>query len=386
MARIGFEVGIDRLCDAHRARLVGRRVALLSHQAALDAAGATSAQRLRRELGDGLVALFGPEHGFFGQAGAGEHTYTRKHPDWGIPVYSLYGERRKPAPEMLRGIDVVVCDLQDLGVRCYTYLATLRNMLEACAEAGVAVIVADRPVPLPDTVDGPVAEPAFFSFVAPLALPMVYGMTPGETARWLHAQLALQLDLTVVPMCGWRREAGRGVGWPDFLPPSPGIKTWETAAVYPATVFCEGLPGVDCGRGTNLVFRVLGAPWFKAERLCGELSARGLSGVTCHPYRYTACGRYEGRELDGIRLTVTDPAVFKPVLTTLVLLDVLGRQGGLARVWRHKGVRPDWFDKLFGTDAVRRGLLAAESPEKIAAAWQLGLDAFRKTRAAALLY
>ena len=180
-----FSTGIDVLLAQHRTCLRGRRVALLSHQAALCRDGATSAQRLHAELGKGLVALFGPEHGFLGQAGAGVATHTRHHPDWKIPVYSLYGACRKPTPAMLRNVDVVVCDLQDLGARCYTYLATLRNMLEAAAENDLQVIVTDRPIPLPKIVDGPMLEPAHVSFVGPAEMPMATGMTQAESAQWL---------------------------------------------------------------------------------------------------------------------------------------------------------------------------------------------------------
>jgi len=206
MQQSTFATGLDVLFIEHCAWLKGQRVGLLSHQAALDADGATSAQRLHRELGAKLVALFGPEHGFMGQTGAGVATHTRRHPDWGIPVYSLYGDCRKPTPAMLRGVDVVVCDLQDLGARCYTYLATLRNMLEAAAENGVPVIVTDRSIPLPRIVDGPMLEPEHLSFVGPAEMPMATGMTPAESAQWLKQALNFKVDLQVVPMRGWARE------------------------------------------------------------------------------------------------------------------------------------------------------------------------------------
>ncbi len=383
-----MRVGVDVLRLRRFDALKGRRVGLLSHQAALTADGATSAQLLRRALGGRLVALYGPEHGFFGQALAGEHTYTRQHPDWRIPVYSLYGERRKPAPEMLAGVDVVVCDLQDLGVRCYTYLATLRHMLEACAEAGVEVMVADRPIPLPLVVDGPMTDPAFASFVAPCPLPLVYGMTPAESARWMKGALGLNVSLSVVPMEGWQRSAAAWDGTrPAYVPPSPGIRTWECAMTYASTVFTEALPGVDCGRGTNLAFRVLGAPWLRAERFCERLAQARLPGVSFHPYRYAAAvPPYAGRELDGVRLTVTDPARFRPAQASLHLLRALAEMYGPARVWRHKGVRPAWFDKLYGTDRVRLPLRDGTPLETIFAEWAAGRKAFERARKRALLY
>lgn len=381
-------VGVDALRARRFDLLRKRRVGLLSHQAALTADGSTSAQLLRRALGRRLVALYGPEHGFFGQAGAGEQTYTRLHPDWNIPVYSLYGERRKPTREMLAGVDVMVCDLQDLGVRCYTYLATLRNMLEACAEAGVEVVVADRPIPLPKVVDGPMLDPAFASFVAPCAVPLVYGMTPAEAARWMKGALGLAVSLSTVPMEGWSRAAAAWDGArPAYVPPSPGIKTWESAMTYAATVFSEALPGIDCGRGTNLAFRVLGAPWLKAEAFCEQVAALGLKGVTCHPCRYVAAvAPHAGTELDGVRLTVTDPARFRPVQVSLALVRALDERYGAARVWRHRGVRPEWFDKLYGTARVRAHMKVGAPLAPLFDEWTRDRSAFDDARADALLY
>jgi uncharacterized protein YbbC (DUF1343 family) len=387
MNKNGFQVGIETLLRAHRGWLRGRRVGLLSHQAALDATGASSAQRLRRELGSGLTALFGPEHGFMGQAGAGVVMHTCRHPDWDIPVFSLYGAFRSPAPEMLRQVDLVVCDLQDLGARCYTYLASLANMLEACAAQGVSVVVADRPVPLPNVVDGPMLEPACASFVAPVNVPLCTGMTPAEAARWIVADRKLDLDLRVAPMTGWRRTGRRGVDWPDFVPPSPGIRTWESGQTYLATVFSEALPGVDVGRGTPLAFRLVGAPWLHAEPFCSRLQALRLPGVTFHPYRYVAgLAPCAGEELDGVRLSVTDPDAFRPVATSVFLLHELRQEYGLNRVWRHPGARPEWFDKLYGTAKVRRALVKNADPKGIVAAWRPAQRVFRASRAEALLY
>jgi uncharacterized protein YbbC (DUF1343 family) len=382
-----FAVGIDTLLERPRAWLAGRRVGLLSHQAAVDATGATSAQRLHRELGAKLVALYGPEHGFLGQAGAGEATYTRRHPDWGIPVYSLYGACRKPTPEMLRGVEVVVCDLQDLGARCYTYLATLRNMLEAAAAAGVRVIVADRPIPLPQVVDGPELELAHLSFVGPAQLPMATGLTPAESARWLVQNAAIPVELQVAPMQGWARDGRRGCDWPEFIPPSPGIRTWEAGMSYLATVHAEALPALDCGRGTNLAFRTLGARWLRAEAFCAQMQRCGLAGVQFHPHRYVGgVAPYVGRELDGVRLVVTDPTRFQPVTTAVYMLHTLMRMYGAARVWRHAGVRPAWFDQLYGTCQVRQALLRGVPPAEIVASWQAGQQRYAATRRQALLY
>lgn len=383
-----MKIGMDVMRAQRFADLRDKRVGLLSHQAALTSDGSTSAQVLHRFLNKRLVALYGPEHGFFGQSAAGEHTYTQRHPDWNIPVYSLYGERRKPAREMLEGVDIVVCDLQDIGVRCYTYFATLRNMLGACAEAGVEVIVTDRPIPLPHVVDGPMPETALMGFIAPCPVPLVYGMTPAESAQWIKATLFPELQLTVMPMEGWcRAESAWDGSRPAFMPPSPGIKTWDSAMTYAATVFTEALPGIDCGRGTNLAFRVLGASWLHAEHVCARLKQERLAGVTFFPYRYVAAtGHYVGQELDGIRLTVVDPKRFRPVEVSLAVLRILAEQYGKKSVWHHKDVRPQWFDTLYGTTHARTFVQTEEPLKNLVAAWTRERRPFTTARASALLY
>ena len=356
-----MRVGIDLLRCGRSGLFKGARVGLVSHQAATCSDGASSAQALHDLLGERLVALFGPEHGFFGGAGPGERTETRIHPDWGIPVYSLYGESRKPTPGMLGGIDLLIVDLQDLGIRCYTYFATLKLLLEACSEAGIRVIVADRPSPCGGVVDGASADPAWFSFVAPCALPMVYGMTQGESSLWLKKRLDLDLALEVVPMEGWRRESLWGETFPPFVPPSPGIRTWEAARLYPATVFTEALPVIDCGRATPMAFRVLGAPFFRAEDLCGRVREVGLPGLSLHPYRFTPeAGRYAGMDLDGIRFTPGGDGDYRPVTASLILLREIQNLYGPSRLWEDKETRSLWFDKLYGSDRVRLALRKGE--------------------------
>lgn len=364
-----MRVGVDTLDFAALRR---KRVGLLSHQAALTRSGADSAFLLHAKLGRKLVALFGPEHGFFGQAGAGEHTVDGIHPDWGIPVHSLYGEHRKPTAAMLKGIDVLVCDLQDIGVRCYTYLATLKNVLEACAENGIEVIVTDRPVPHLEP-DGPRLEARFASFVAPLDVPMVHAMTPCAIARFIQRYSLPDLKLTCAELHGVRKRSWeRPAGAPSFIPPSPGIRSWETALVYPATVFCEALPQIDCGRGNNLAFRVLSVPGVAGADLCRKLNSCKIAGAAFYPYYY---------EKEGARIAVMDAAVFRPVAASVAILGALMTLD--PDLWNREGVRREWFDKLYGTDSVRLALEAGEPAAAITDAWKEGLNEFRAALKAA---
>jgi uncharacterized protein YbbC (DUF1343 family) len=375
------------LLGAAGARLAGKRVGLVSHAAAVDPAGCTAAERLRRDPRFRLVCLFGPEHGYFGLAGAGVPCRGGRHPEWGIPVHSLYGRNRKPAAAMLRGLDALVFDLQDLGVRAYTYVSTLRLVLEAAAENGKEVIVADRPVPLPRVVDGPVAEPRSMSFVASVDLPLCYGMTPGETALWIKRRLGLDLGLSVARMAGYGRGPGWDPDWPPWIPPSPSIVSWESARCYPAAVAFEGLVSVDHGRGTPMPFRVFGAPWMRSAEVIELLDDLRLPGTAFHAHRYCAARPpHGGLTLDGVRITVTGPHSFRPALTAVSIAYALQRLYGRKRVWAIPPERAGFFDKLMGTPSVREALLDGEHARAIASRWAGPLAEFRRGREECLLY
>jgi len=382
-----FALGIDGLLDAHRDWLAGRRIGLVSHSAAVDLLGRTTAERLKDCPDVRLTALFGPEHGYAGLAGAGVATADEIHISWNIPVYSLYGENRRPTPAMLAGVDVLVVDFQDLGARPYTYVSTLRLVLEAAAAEGKCVVVADRPVPLATGFDGPLLEPEHASFVGLVGTSMQYGMTPGETARWIVDWLGLDLDLRVAPMRGYRREVRPGPDWPAWVPPSPRIRSWECGALFTCTVAGEALPAVDYGSGTDRSFQLLGAPWLPAADLIAALAATGLPGVTFVPCSYEArSGLYAGQRLDGLQIVITDYARFRPVTVGVSILAALQALGGKARLWETAGTRPEFFDKLFGTRLVRTALQDGLTGPAVAALWQADQSAFAASRTRCLLY
>ena len=375
----GLDVVVTERVDALRGR-----VGLVTHPAALSVRGAWSADALRSHPDIDLRVLMGPEHGVLGHAGAGEPVASQPHPAWGLPMYSLYGEQRRPSPAMLADVDVVAFDLQDLGVRCYTYASTLLLVMEAAAEQGKRVVVLDRPVPLPDTVDGPRREPGFTSFVARLPVPMVYGMTPGETARFLH-HLTPALDLEVIPMQGYRRGAARPRGAPPWIPPSPGIRSWEAAQCYPVTVCCEALPALDFGAGTFLPFERVGAPWLKPDDVIEAAST--LPGMRLFPHwYYPSPAKGASAPWPGLRVVVSDTSVYEPVRASVCLLHALQQVHGRDALWSAPGTREDFFDKLFGTDQVRKALQAEQAPATICGAWVEGHQAHLARRAPCLLY
>jgi uncharacterized protein YbbC (DUF1343 family) len=362
-----FQFGIDVLLAEHLDWLRGQRVGLVAHAASVDAAGVASAVRLRA-VGVNLTALFGPEHGFAGVAVAGEEVGDARHGEWNLPIHSLYGATRKPTSAMLADVDVLLFDLQDLGVRCYTYSATLRNVLEAAVENHKAVIVLDRPIPLAGVVDGPLPEEQFMSFVAAIPAPFCYGLTPGQTALWLRKQLKLDLDLRVA--------GARGVPPPErWIPPSPAIQTPAHALAYPATVLFEAFPALDVGRKTEHAFQGLengtelsSKAW---KEICGEVMGQlslvaGNGGINIEA------------EEQGLRLCIVDLKNYRPALVGVALVQAVQQIWGAENLWQKHGARPEWFDKLMGTDRIRVALLAGAELAEIGAMWEKDVAAFHR--------
>ena len=280
-------------------------------------------------------ALFSAEHGYFGLAAPGEKTYDARHPRWKVPVYSLYGDTRKPTPKMLKGIERIVVDLQDIGIRCYTYLATLKLVMESAAEAGIEVIVLDRPVPLGGIVDGPMPDASHMSFVCPANLPLCHGMTIGEEAVYLAKDIP-SVKLSVVKMKGWNH--GIRDPWSDFMPPSPGIKNWDAAVLYPVTVFTEAFPALDIDRSGNFAFRVLGAEWMDPQKLIADtkkdLAACGLS-----------LREYRWGKVAGVLISMENIKRYRPVGASMILLSAIRKR------WPKQlseGAREEWLAKLMG--------------------------------------
>jgi len=401
-----FLPGLDVLAGSRRNWIKGKRIGLVSHPAAISSQGAPATEVLLKANAK-ITALFGPEHGFFGTETAGHPVKSNVHPQLKIPVYSLYGSTRKPAPEMLDKVDALVFDLQDLGVRTYTYVSTLRNILDAAAQSGKEVIVADRPIPLPRIIDGPMLDPKFASFVAGIPAPMCYGMTPGEISLLLKHDLNLEVDLKIAKMQNYSRQSRREKDWPPWIPPSPGIRSWETGYCYPATVFSEALPVVNIARNSNLIFQVFSIPGIKSKVLCKILNRLNLPGVNfySHPYKlelprtpqqseaatFPACSRgtllpRSSNIFDGVRMVVHNPDLFHPVTTSIFIISTIQKIGGVDLVWKHKGTRENFFDKLYGTNQVRLALQAGEPPKEIIRSWQRPLAKFNSVRRRFLLY
>ena len=337
----------------------------------------STTRRLVSALPRKLVALFSAEHGFFGTAGAGQQVTSTWHPFWNVPIHSLYGDHRKPTDEMLQGIDHMIIDLCDIGVRCYTYLATMKNVMEACAERGIPVSVLDRQIPRGGMLDGPMLNPAYKSFVAPVNVPMCHGMTPGEAAIWMKEQEGINCPLTVHKLIDWNHQMRDP--WPNFVPPSPSIRSWDSAVMYPMTVFTEAFPALDCDRSGSLAFRIIGAPWMNQKKLVDELTpALRSCGVTTRPYRYQPMsGMCKGQNLNGILFSTIDDRVFYPVTAgTLILASLLATHPHQMSI----NANYEWMDKLCGTNAVCETLRTGGDLNELYQGWIESQDEYLKTK------
>lgn len=314
--------GIDVLKHHAYAPLHGRRIGLITNHTGLDSEGRATADLLHQAQETELTALFGPEHGIRGAVD--EAVPDGVDAATGLPVYSLYGVRTRPTPEQLEDLDLLVYDIQDIGVRFYTYISTLLYCLEAAAEARLPLLLLDRPNPLGGEVrEGPLADPDRLDFTACHTLPIRHGLTVGELARLFVFEKKLDVDLEVVPLAGWRRRElwdASGLMWVN---PSPNMRSLTQALLYPGVGLLE-FTNLSVGRGTDTPFEVLGAPWIDGRALAYTLNARDLPGVRCTPIRFTpSSSRYAGERCEGVNLIVVSRREFAPVLTGLAIAETL---------------------------------------------------------------
>ena len=380
-------VGLEQVEADKGAPLKGKKVGVIMHAASVTSDGRRTVEVLRG-AGVEVMKIFGPEHGAQGKAAAGEKVGDALDPLARVPVVSLYGEKTKPSAEDLKDLDALVFDLQDGGVRFYTYVSTMILALDAAADAGIEFVVLDRPNPLGgERVEGPESDPRD---VVPASLvntapgPLVHGLTAGEMAQFVNASLAKPARLTVVPMKGWRRS----MSWADtgrtWVAPSPNIRSPEAALVYPGTALLEGT-NVSEGRGTDTSFLLIGAPWLKPEAVIPSLPAKGLTleTATFTPVASDAAPapKYVGQPCGAIRIGVKDTAAVTPYKFGVGLLVALKGQAGFE--WLKEGAA---FDRLVGTKKLRAAIDRGDPLDAIVAADLPALEAFRKARQKSLLY
>jgi uncharacterized protein YbbC (DUF1343 family) len=390
---VQVKTGAEVLAERNFDLLIDKHVGLITNNTAvIDSVHLIDVILQNPEIN--LVALFGPEHGPRGIEEAGHLVDDMRHEATGIPVYSLYGQDRKPDPEVLAKLDLLIFDIQDIGARFYTYISTMGLAMQAATEAGIPFVVLDRPNWIGGTgMAGFIREPEFESFVGQYAVPITHGLTIGELAELIKGEALLPgletLDLIVVPMQNWSRDQH----WPTtnlpWIPTSPNIPDYETALVYPGTCLIEGTT-ISEGRGTREPFKLVGAPWAGASALADTLNARRLPGVRFESASFipksipgmSSSPKLEGQPLNGIRQIVTDPAVYRPVETGIHILHAFYQSAPDPTGF----FRPRWLDTLAGTERLRRMLMQGASPETIIASWQDEVDAFARQRALYVLY
>jgi uncharacterized protein YbbC (DUF1343 family) len=388
------QTGLARLASEGSSLLDGRRIGLLVNATSVDVQlhHAIDLLRVRHDLT--IAALFGPEHGVRGDAQDMVSVEPGRDARSDLPIHSLYGTTLAsltPTPAMLDDIDVMVYDVQDVGSRYYTFVWTMVLAMRACAAAGKAFCVLDRPNPLGGVhIEGGPIAPGFESFVGLVSCPNRHGMTAGEIARWRHSVEKLDLDLVVLSMRGWQRDMRfdhTGLPW---VMPSPNMPTTETALVYPGMCLVEGTE-LSEGRGTTRPFELAGAPYLDGHRLADDLTAMALPGVMFRPTVFTPMfHKHHGKPCGGVQLHVTNPETFRPYRTGVAFLKACYDQSPASFRWRDKAYefvdKSPAIDLLAGGDALRKAIEAGASLSDLAARWPRDEGDFAAERADYLLY
>ncbi len=385
-------VGLDRVGE-YRQLFAGKHLGIIANHTAYDSRGVFIVDVFRQMPQVKISALFGPEHGFRGSHSAGVKVEERDAFLDSIPIYSLYGKTLKPTPQMLKNVDLLVFDIQDIGARFYTYIWTMALAMEAAAEQHIPFVVLDRPNPINGVqVEGAVLDTAFASFVGLFPIPVRHGMTVGELARLFNGEgwlkNGVRAQLTVIPMKGWKRSEWFDQTGLQFIPPSPNMPNLATATVYPGLCLLEGT-NVSEGRGTASPFLQFGAPWINADSLRTRLNAFRLPGVRFRTVRFTPRSlpgkalhpKYQDQTCNGLRLKVNDRNRFKPFLTGVRIVQAIHDLYPQKMRWRAKH-----FDRLVGSDALRKAVSRNRPLQSLLERWHEQAENFKKLRQKYLLY
>jgi uncharacterized protein YbbC (DUF1343 family)/CubicO group peptidase (beta-lactamase class C family) len=371
--------GIDVLERDGFAALRGRRVGLITNHTGVNRRGVPTPQLLHDAEGVELKRLFSPEHGIAGRLDVSKIA-DAVDGQTGLPVVSLYGENRAPPAESLEGLDTLVFDIQDIGARFYTYVSTMQNAMQAAAEHKLRFVVLDRPNPINGVdVEGPVLDDGSQSFVGWHTVPVRHGMTVGELATMFNRELGLELDLQIIKVEGWNRDAyfdETGLAW---INPSPNMRSLTAAVLYPAIGLLE-TTNLSVGRGTDRPFEVFGAPWIDGVAFAGALNAENLSGVRFVPIRFTPeSSKFAGEQCGGVNILVTDRQRLEPVFCGLKVAEALRRL--YPEQWETAS-----FNRLLLDKATNDAIVAGRSADEARALYQRELDEFRERRRSCLLY
>ena len=370
--------GIDVLERDGFKELAGKKIGLVTNHTGKDRDGRQTIDVLNKAAGVKLIALFSPEHGIRGNFD--ENVSDSKDELTGLPVYSLYGETRRPKPDQLKGLDALVFDIQDIGTRFYTYISTLGYVMEEAAKAGLPVFVLDRPNPIGGlVVEGPIADADNLSFTAYHRIPVRHGMTIGELAQLFNRDRKISCDLRVIKMEGWQRAMWFDATNLTWINPSPNMRSLTEATLYPGVGLLE-TTNVSVGRGTDTPFELIGAPWIVGPELAAALNQRRLPGVRFVPVRFKpAASVFKDEECQGINVVITDRATFRPVPTGIEIAVALRRL--YPEQWK-----VDSYGRLLVNADTLLHVKSGDAPEDTVRSWTEQLDQFRPLRAQVLLY
>ena len=383
-------LGDDRLVTEYISIIKNKRLGIVANEASRLSNGVQLIDTLVRIGSVNIKAIFSPEHGYRISSIAGETVSDTS--EKGIPVYSLYGKERKPSAQKLKNIDMIVYDLQDTGIRYYTYISTLFYVIQAAGENDIPVLILDRPDPTGgNKIEGPVLNPGLQSFVGIAEIPVIYGMTPGELAKLFAGEYASgsgNPSVDIIKMKNWKRDSFFSDYELKWIAPSPNIPDLETALIYPATAFLEAT-NISEGRGTERPFKQIGAPFINSENIINELELFPHPGLLIKPVSFiparipgkSESPKFENRECNGISLILTSPEKVKPVDFGISLLFVLHKlYPGKFKFYNEQ------FDRLTGDRSVRQMLMKNQTPDEIIKSWQTGLEKFLQIRTKYLLY
>ncbi len=381
-----MQTGLEILLAEGQPSLRGRRVGLITNHSAIDPKLRSAIDLLHESDVVDLVALFGPEHGVRGDAQAGVKVEAATDKHSGLPVYSLYGETQHPTPEMLGGLDALLFDIQDIGVRYATYISTMANAMEAASDAGLTFVVLDRPNPLNgDAIEGNLLEPAFASFVGVHPIPIRHGMTAGELARLIAAERGWA-EPVVVEMTGWRRDHWFDNTELPWVQPSPNLPTLDSVTLYSGTCMIEGT-NVSEGRGTTRPFEYIGAPWLDPFDLADAMDKRNLPGCGFRPAYFTPTfSKHYGAVCGGVQIHILDREKTRPAVLGIHLLDVIRSLDPQAFAWRQSSDGGYFIDLLLGSDQPRRMFDQGAGADEIVAQWAAERASFAERRQPYLLY
>jgi uncharacterized protein YbbC (DUF1343 family) len=379
------KTGLDCV-GANKKLFQGKRLGIITNHTAYDSNGRYIVDVFKGMSGVTVTALFSPEHGLWGKEQDAIKIDNQTDPVYHLKIYSLYGKTLKPTREMLRDIDVLVFDIQDVGARFYTYVYTMSLAMEAAAENGKRFVVLDRPNPINGRcIEGNLLEPGLASFVGLYPIPVRHGMTVGELAGMFNAQgwLAggVKADLVVIGMKGWRRRMWHDQTGLRFIKPSPNMPDLETAAIYPGLCLLEGT-NISEGRGTETPFRQFGAPWIDSKRLAERLNELNLPGMHLEPAHFTPeSSKYQGKLCHGIRIVTTERERLEPYYSGVKIVNEIHRMYRRDLEWKARH-----FDRLCGTSTIRDAITSGSSLDGLHKKWQAELESFQRIRSKYLLY